>query len=178
MPVVGIGRKKWADAKGRGRLGWVAKSVSTSGDRWLRASGTHLAKIQQPYVAINDITIDLKIGFVKISVLWVWRNSGQTFDGEDWAWINIAYMLSFPPSASIAFLALIIPLTVMKNAANWMGLFVNGFTLHLRERAELTIIYTVMTAKINIAKVYIFLLPDGLFPIASRKHMMRVPRYR
>lgn len=48
----------------------------------------------------------------------------------------------------------------------------------LANEGQLTIIYTVMTAKISIANVYIFLLPEGLLPIESKKHMMRVPRYR
>lgn len=35
--------------------------------------------------------------------------------------MDMTYMLSLLPAASIAFLALMIPLTVMKNAANFSG---------------------------------------------------------
>lgn len=86
-------------------------------------------------------------------------------------------MLRVPPSASIAFLALIMPLTVMKKAANYKMLEVFSFCHRILWGGELTIMYAVMMANITIAKVYIFLLPWGLLPIESKKHITRRPRY-
>ena len=88
-------------------------------------------------------------------------------------------MLKLPPSASTAALALMMPLTVMKNAQNCE--YSSKDQPVTRQifyplRCTRTVIQTVMMANMTMANVNIFLDPCGRLPMARRKHMTRRPR--